>query len=181
MTMNKRKALEEAIGKDHVLVVNSTMEAKEIVPWQEAMTMLFSEKVYTVMPTTNGEQLRSAYLSVDKPLVVCLLKYAKRHNRVFDLEEKVALNYIRQRDGFKCQYCGAYGNTVDHVQPKSRGGLNTWGNMVACCKACNHFKADRTPEEAGMKRPVVKSGIVTSVKLENVQALAFEAMAELTA
>lgn len=181
MTMDKRIELEQAIGPDNVLVVNSTMEVREVVPWQEAVTMLFNEKVYTLMATTGGEQLHSARLAIDKPLVVCLVKYAQRHNKVFDLEEKVAKAYVRQRDNFTCQYCGKYGNTVDHIQPKSRGGGDTWGNLVTSCSPCNNFKADRTPEEAGMKRPVVRSGIVVSAKIARLQGLAFEAMAEMTA
>lgn len=35
--------------------------------------------------------------------------------------------------------------------PQSRGGGHTWENLAACCSRCNHTKADRTPEEAGMR------------------------------
>ena len=41
--------------------------------------------------------------------------------------------------------------TIDHVIPRSRGGGNTWSNLVTCCKKCNQKKRDRTPEEANMK------------------------------
>ena len=41
--------------------------------------------------------------------------------------------------------------TVADREPRSRGGPNTWANLVACCAPCNQRKADRTPEEAGMK------------------------------
>jgi hypothetical protein len=40
--------------------------------------------------------------------------------------------------------------TLDHVFPRSRGGLSSWENLVAACKSCNRRKADRTPEEAEM-------------------------------
>ncbi|RDI30224.1 HNH endonuclease [Rhodococcus sp. AG1013] len=40
--------------------------------------------------------------------------------------------------------------TVDHVFPRSRGGGDTYDNLVAACADCNGRKADRTPEEAGM-------------------------------
>ena len=40
--------------------------------------------------------------------------------------------------------------TIDHVVPKSRGGRDTWENLVAACVACNNQKGDRTPEEADM-------------------------------
>jgi hypothetical protein len=58
---------------------------------------------------------------------------------------------ILRRDDFICQYCGEYGNTIDHVFPESRGGENTWWNLATACVDCNGKKADRTPEEAGMK------------------------------
>lgn len=58
------------------------------------------------------------------------------------------------RDKFLCAYCGEeYGQyklTIDHVHPQSRGGKNIWTNCVTACKACNHKKGDRTPEEAHM-------------------------------
>ena len=41
--------------------------------------------------------------------------------------------------------------SCDHIVPTSRGGRNTWVNVVAACKRCNHFKQNRTPEEAGME------------------------------
>jgi 5-methylcytosine-specific restriction endonuclease McrA len=41
--------------------------------------------------------------------------------------------------------------TVDHIHPKSRGGENTWLNLVTCCGSCNRKKGDKTPDEANMK------------------------------
>jgi 5-methylcytosine-specific restriction endonuclease McrA len=52
-------------------------------------------------------------------------------------------------------YCGlpfvGQDLTLDHVIPKSQGGKNEWNNLVAACGKCNHRKANRTPEEAGMR------------------------------
>ena len=57
-----------------------------------------------------------------------------------------------QRDKNTCQYCGSTKHlTIDHVMPVSRGGENTWKNMVTACFSCNNKKGCRTPEEAGMK------------------------------
>ncbi len=59
------------------------------------------------------------------------------------------------RDENTCQYCGKTPSkkelNLDHVVPKSKGGKNTWKNLVTSCKRCNSRKADRTPNEAGMK------------------------------
>jgi 5-methylcytosine-specific restriction endonuclease McrA len=55
------------------------------------------------------------------------------------------------RDGHRCQYCGAHADSIDHVLPRSRGGVHAWENVTACCRGCNLRKRDRTPEEAGMR------------------------------
>lgn len=59
------------------------------------------------------------------------------------------------RDRYLCMYCGlrfaARELTRDHVIPASRGGPDTWENCVTACRRCNQRKADRTPEEAGMR------------------------------
>ena len=56
------------------------------------------------------------------------------------------------RDGHSCQYCGYVGNdlTLDHVVPRSRGGGDTWENLVTACVRCNVQKGNRTPKEANM-------------------------------
>ena len=58
------------------------------------------------------------------------------------------------RDRYICAYCGDLHDgkslTIDHVQPKSRGGKNTWVNCVTACKPCNLRKGNKTPEEAKM-------------------------------
>jgi 5-methylcytosine-specific restriction endonuclease McrA len=51
--------------------------------------------------------------------------------------------------------------------PRSRGGQNTWKNMVTCCSRCNLYKGDKTPEEVGMKlksqpyEPTIFSNVVS--------------------
>jgi 5-methylcytosine-specific restriction endonuclease McrA len=55
------------------------------------------------------------------------------------------------RDNYECAFCGGHADTIDHVTPKAHGGKHEWANVVAACSPCNHYKADRTPEEAGMK------------------------------
>ena len=57
---------------------------------------------------------------------------------------------VLRRDGYKCAYCGRTADTIDHLVPVSKGGVSSWDNCIACCRACNLRKADRTPDEAGM-------------------------------
>ncbi len=57
--------------------------------------------------------------------------------------------------------------------PRSRGGKNTWANLVTCCSSCNLKKGNRTPEEANMKmlyrvyEPTVFSSVI-SVDVEEL-------------
>lgn len=53
---------------------------------------------------------------------------------------------IKERDDYTCVYCGN-GNsedtlTVDHVTSQSKGGSNSWFNVVTACFNCNHEKGD---------------------------------------
>lgn len=60
---------------------------------------------------------------------------------------------VLRRDRNQCAYCGKHATTVDHVQPRSRGGQDVWSNLVAACegkRGCNARKGNRTPSEAGM-------------------------------
>jgi 5-methylcytosine-specific restriction endonuclease McrA len=58
---------------------------------------------------------------------------------------------IFARDEHRCQYCGGFADSIDHVMPRSRGGLHVWDNVAAACRPCNLSKRDRTPDEAGMR------------------------------
>ena len=70
---------------------------------------------------------------------------------------KVALtnDALFGRDKYLCAYCGNTFTksklTRDHIMPTSRGGENTWMNVVACCSPCNKKKDNKTPEEAHMQ------------------------------
>jgi len=56
----------------------------------------------------------------------------------------VKRNEIFERDGYRCVYCGvqlpAEELTLDHVQPRVRGGDRSEGNLVTACRACNTLK-----------------------------------------
>jgi 5-methylcytosine-specific restriction endonuclease McrA len=85
------------------------------------------------------------------PVVVCG-KYDKIYHKKVIFPTK---NNIWKRDNYTCAYTGKKLTrdelSVDHIIPKSRGGGNTWTNLITCEKATNVLKADRTPKEAGMR------------------------------
>lgn len=54
---------------------------------------------------------------------------------------------ILERDDYTCYFCGEYGNTLEHLHPKSKGGENTEDNCVCACFTCNSQKGDMTESE----------------------------------
>lgn len=76
-------------------------------------------------------------------------------------EVRFSRRSIFERDRSSCQYCGRRFDrsdlALDHVIPRSRGGMTTWDNVVLACLSCNTRKGNRTPAEVGMtlvRRPV---------------------------
>ncbi|MEJ1130306.1 HNH endonuclease [Variovorax sp. CCNWLW225] len=74
---------------------------------------------------------------------------------LFDQTPAFSRRKLFVRDRFTCAYCAQHFReqdlTCEHILPISRGGGWDWMNLVAACRACNSEKADRLPEEAGMK------------------------------
>lgn len=126
----------------HVLVLNASYEPLQRVSLRHAIKMLVRE--VAVIEEHDG----SHFGPYPRPTVLRLVRYVVtrwRHRR----SHLCTKSAIKARDG-QCAYCGGPAETVDHIVPRSRGGALTWDNAVAACLRCNHRKADRTPEEAGM-------------------------------
>jgi 5-methylcytosine-specific restriction endonuclease McrA len=81
------------------------------------------------------------------------------HLSTYDRAPRVTVRLTRQnlmlRDAHQCQYCGQKLPTrelnVDHVIPRSRGGPDSWENLVVSCRLCNLRKGSKTPDEANMR------------------------------
>ena len=120
--------------------------------WQRAATMLVTDVAYNVIGTPLVTTVHSPTVTVPVHKVIAVRRFAYRPWSAKSADDYASAVSILQRDGRRCAYCGCGdATTVDHIVPRSRGGLTTFGNLVACCKRCNGFKADRTPEEAGMR------------------------------
>lgn len=85
---------------------------------------------------------------------IVALRGASRVN-LFDVVPAFSKSKLLRRDRHTCAYCAQVFAERDlqceHIVPESRGGAWSWMNIVAACPHCNGRKADRTPEEAGMK------------------------------
>ena len=74
---------------------------------------------------------------------------------------------IYKRDGYSCQYCGSTRDlTIDHVIPRSKGGEDTWENLVACCDKCNAAKGNKYLHETNMKLRSKPKAPISKVMLE---------------
>jgi 5-methylcytosine-specific restriction endonuclease McrA len=133
-----------------VLVLNASYEPLQLISTRRAVVLLLQDKAELV--EAAGQRLRARGISFEVPLVIRLVRYIRIPRR---LRLPCSRRGVLARDRETCQYCGVQPGrsqlTVDHVLPRSRGGLTTWDNVVAACRDCNHRKGGRTPEEANME------------------------------
>jgi 5-methylcytosine-specific restriction endonuclease McrA len=131
--------------KSPVLVLNASYEPIAICEARRALTLLVKGRA-----AAEESHDSFAWRDMRMPSVIRLSRYRK----VPQKRHVATRRNIFSRDRNACQYCGVVFPstrlTLDHVLPRSRGGRDTWENLVTCCHSCNHRKADRTPEEAGM-------------------------------
>ncbi len=178
-----------------VLVLNRSFVAVHVTNVRRAVTLLFRQ-LAEVVHIEQGQfaahsleswrelsQLRSAFRTPDEDWVrgVGFDLQAPRVIRLVtcDRGPRQGLRFNRRnvfaRDGNQCQYCGRGFPTselsLDHVVPRSRGGITSWENIVCACVACNVKKGGRTPHEARMqlvRQPVKpRRSPLLSVKLGN--------------
>jgi len=101
--------------------------------------------------SVNHERIGLVSRAIRVPRVILLIAY----DRVPKRHVRFSRHNIYARDRNTCQYCGKQFPrselNLDHVIPRSRGGMAVWENVVCSCLKCNRRKGGRTPEEAGMK------------------------------
>ena len=127
------------------LVLNAGYEPLGVVSFKRALILVLSEKA-TVLAGSSDLEVHSARRSLPLPSVILLSRYVR-----VPTSRKIPLTRrgVLRRDGWKCAYCFKAANTVDHVHPKSRGGADSWENLVASCLPCNNTKGNRTLAELG--------------------------------
>lgn len=129
--------------KNKVLLLNSSYEPLNICSWKRAVVLILKGKAVEVehaeQPVGAGKNL---------PLVIRLLYYVKIPHKEIPLTRR----NVMHRDNYRCQYCGKRSDlTIDHVVPRSKGGKDTWENVVVACLRCNIHKGSKSPAEAGLQ------------------------------
>lgn len=111
--------------------------------WEDWIKLNVSEETDNYIQTIKGK------IKIPKVIVLC------HYNLVPRKRPKFSAKAIWERDNGMCQYTGKklfpIDANIDHVIPRSRGGKTNWSNCVLTHKDINSKKADRTPEEAGLK------------------------------
>jgi 5-methylcytosine-specific restriction endonuclease McrA len=132
-----------------VLVLNASYEPINVCAARRAIVLVL--KGVAMTEEENGHFLHAARVAMRVPSVIRLLEYRRIPHQSRALSRK----NILLRDRNTCQYCGTTlpsGElTLDHVIPRSRGGLSTWENLVACCHPCNRRKGNQLPHEVNMR------------------------------
>jgi len=112
------------------------------VTWEEWITL-------PIRPQDNAVHTVRGAIRV--PTVIVAVNFAKVPKK----RPKLCAKTIRERDGNRCQYTGKllkpHEGSLDHVLPRSRGGKDTWENLVWSAKDVNSRKGNRLPREAGLK------------------------------
>lgn len=136
----------------------STVSRSLIKLWNRAAQVVDPEDYrlydwadWAALSVREGEPyIQACRFRLRVPEVVTLTRY----DRVPVKEVPFSRRNVFKRDRYTCQYCGSEPGsedlTIDHVKPRSQGGLSTWDNCVLACVACNKMKADRTPDQARM-------------------------------
>jgi 5-methylcytosine-specific restriction endonuclease McrA len=162
--------MSDILNKNIVLVLNRNWQAINIRTPQDAFCQM-ATNVATAFDIQGEDYLRpvqwdewitlpirpqdnavcTARGAIRVPTVIVAVNYA----RVPKKRPKLTAKNIRERDGDRCQYTGVLlrpdEGSLDHVVPRSRGGKDSWENLVWSAKDVNQRKADRLPHEAGLK------------------------------
>ena len=137
------------------LALNASYEPLTVVPVRRAVRLVLDRKA-ELLEADDARAFRSEREEIPFPLVIRLVRFVQVPRR---FRRQVTNTFLFARDNYSCQYCGRHRSelrgrqflTRDHILPLSRGGGNTWKNVVASCSPCNNRKGNRLPEEAGLK------------------------------
>ncbi len=129
-----------------VLLLNATFEPLGVVKLKRAVGLITAEKV-DIIESVDGKSLRGETLVLPFPSVLKLRYHVQIPYR--KLRPAVKSKTVLHRDQFRCCYCESTANTMDHILPTSKGGKNTWMNVVAACKRCNLKKGNYLLSELG--------------------------------
>ena len=137
---------QECIGllfREKAVVVESDYSMYNLSSWEEMSVLRKNEEDFLYLKG-SGDYILGI------PKVIRLLDYSKNSFKL-----RLTRKNILLRDDYTCQFCTNKFKTeeltLDHIIPKSKGGKNTWTNLVCACVDCNRKKSDKSLKDSGMK------------------------------
>ena len=110
-------------------------------------------ELYCLKGGINAQSGQQSQLSIHS--IIATHGHSKALNKLEAYIPPLNNRTLFKRDAYLCMYCGKPFKTNDlsrdHVCPTSQGGRDHWSNVVTACRRCNNYKADRTPEQAGLQ------------------------------
>ena len=149
---NKRKRIMRKPDYRKCLVLDSGYMPRQIITSERAFVVSLKGNANIIHNHPEKFGLVNPDLEIYRPSVIVVPKYINTH--FYKLPP--TRDNIFKRDDYTCVYCG-YNDmramTLDHVIPKSKGGEDTWENLVTACRGCNSEKDNLTIEEWGKEHP----------------------------
>jgi 5-methylcytosine-specific restriction endonuclease McrA len=149
------------------LVLNRNWQPVNVATVARALVMVWNEAARVVDPADYQLYAWDDWSELVPQADELFIQAVNRRLRVpevvslttYDRMPAVSVSFSRRnifkRDHYACQYCGVQPGSeelsIDHILPRSHGGVSSWENCVLACMNCNKRKADRSPEQAGMR------------------------------
>lgn len=158
-----------------VILCNTTVQVMGLVDWKKAVSLVLSEKAYSIKD--SDMKVFSQSLEFVVPEIIMLKEYVN-DGHIFDINdsEHISSRFIKERDDYTCAYCGQYGNTIDHIIPESKGGSSKWDNVITACFSCNNIKDDKMLSELGWKLLFEPREISISSRYAHHQDVVYKAL-----
>lgn len=136
------------------LALNASFEPLTLLPLRRALRLIIDQKA-EILEVDEGRVFHSEKRILPCPSVIRLKRFVHVPRK---FRRQVTNTFLFARDNYRCQYCGRHRGqlrtreflTRDHVVPLSRGGANTWTNVVTACSPCNNRKGSNLGSEVGM-------------------------------
>lgn len=121
---------------------------------QELVSYSLGEVMYEIRGGINAATAKRTVVEVNSIIATDGNCQRAKHNQD-DYVPPLNNDALFARDGGMCMYCGDKPHrsqlSRDHIVPISRGGGDSWTNVITACKRCNNRKAGYTLEEVSMK------------------------------
>jgi 5-methylcytosine-specific restriction endonuclease McrA len=136
---------------ENTILLNSDYNFLNVINWKRAILLVIKEKVEVLKGSDTVVKNSDGTVKIQVPRIVRLVKMVKTIYKSSVPFNKKSVIY---RDKGICQYCNTKIEkdiTIDHILPKSKGGISSFTNCVVCCKSCNNKKGDKFLQDSGMK------------------------------